>query len=114
MRIVFACVTFAVLGLSWSALATPLTSDEAVELVQTEVGDRILRVSPAQASDGRETFRIRLINEDGRMYTLEVDAESGDMREIATGPLVIPRGAPPPNDSSEPETVSQEQDPCAS
>ena len=114
MRIVFACATLTVLLLSWSALAGPLTSDEAVMLVRNEVSDRVLRVTPALSSDGRDTYRIRLIDEDGRMYTLEVDAESGDMREIATGPMVLPRGAPPAEDTSAPEPASEEQNPCAS
>lgn len=114
MRLALQQIAVAALFSSLSAYAADLTLDDAVTQIGSQVGDRVLRATSEIAPDGRDVFHVRLIDANGRMYTLEVDAESGDMREIATGPLVLPRGAPPPDEAAKPKSVSQEQDPCAS
>ena len=94
-----------------TAGAAPITIDAAVILVRSQVGDRVLRAKPGMSTDGREVYLVRLLREDGGMYTLEVDAESGSMKEIATGPLIVPRGVAPADEN---QPAPQDVDPCAS
>jgi hypothetical protein len=97
-----------------TAGADQISIDSAVALVRGQTGDRILRAKPGNAPDGREVYLVRLLREDGGMYTLEVDAETGETKEVSTGPLVMPRGAPP-IDEAEPDSTNEEDvDPCAS
>lgn len=96
--------------------ADQISVDSAVTLVERHTDDRILRAKPDTAPDGRIVYLVRLLREDGGMYTLEVDAESGGIQAVSTGPLVVPRGAPIVDEpESEPQKANaQDIDPCAS
>ncbi len=85
----------AALGLAGLALAAPelalarrgdgpsgarIGLDEAVAMVHGRYGGRILAAS-AGIFRGRNGYRIRVMTEDGRVYTVFVDAQSGAMSE---------------------------------
>jgi len=56
--------------------ATPLSLDEAVELVKRRYDARVLRAE--ETKDGDEVvYRIRLLAADGRVFTVHVNARTG-------------------------------------
>lgn len=115
MRFITGCVTAGVLLVGWANFAIGLTLDDAVARVRDEVDGRVLKATPGTGPGGSQVFLVRVISDDGRMYTLQVDAETGDMKEVATGPRVLPRGVPPMIDEDAVDaTPKEDQDPCAS
>jgi uncharacterized membrane protein YkoI len=63
-----------------SASGRSVGLDEAVAMVQARFGGRVLAAS-SSIRRGREGWRIRVMTEDGRVYTVFVDAASGAMSE---------------------------------
>src|SRR6056297_4080493 len=56
-----------------------ISLSEAIRLVEQRSGGQVLRAETRRAQD-RTVHRIRVITEDGRVRTWEVDAESGRIR----------------------------------
>ena len=54
----------------------PYTLDDAVELVQKEIGGRVVRAETVQKDD-RTVYEIRVLSDDGRVRTIEVDMLNG-------------------------------------
>jgi uncharacterized membrane protein YkoI len=81
-----ALVTPAALAASGSALppepataatrAEGLTLDEAVARAEKKYSARVVRAEE-KTSDGRRTYRIRLLSDDGRVFDVTVDAATG-------------------------------------
>jgi uncharacterized membrane protein YkoI len=84
------------LGTSGTAIAAPWRSapsaapfetmqrramslDEAVALVQSRYEAKVVKAETVQQR-GREVHRIRLLSPDGRVWTVSVDAASGEIR----------------------------------
>ena len=59
--------------------AAELSLDEAVALVRERTGGRVVRAGPRQDGD-RLFYDVRVVTEDGRVRTYEVDAANGAMR----------------------------------
>lgn len=57
-------------------LAGGLSLDEAIERVQRQFGARVVRAEAREAR-GRTVYVLRLLSEDGRVWTVRVDAQSG-------------------------------------
>jgi hypothetical protein len=66
-------------GLVRVAEADGLTIEEAIERVEARFGGRVVRAETRER-DGRRVHRLRLLSEDGRVRTVEVDAETGRIR----------------------------------
>ncbi len=56
--------------------ATPLSLDDAVELVKRRYEARVLRAEQAKEGDD-VVYRIRLLAADGRVFTVRVNARTG-------------------------------------
>jgi uncharacterized membrane protein YkoI len=50
--------------------------DDAITLVKEKVGGRVLRAETLQ-HDNRTVYQVRIITDDGRVRTINVDAQSG-------------------------------------
>jgi uncharacterized membrane protein YkoI len=59
-----------------SAPRPPYTLDEAVMLVKEKTAGRVLRAETQQRGE-RTIHRIRVITDDGRVRTIDVDAQRG-------------------------------------
>jgi uncharacterized membrane protein YkoI len=53
-----------------------MSLDEAAEMVRSRFNARVVRAE-TQQSDGRISYRFKLLSEDGRVFAVRVDAESG-------------------------------------
>jgi len=56
-----------------------MSLDEAVALVQSRYDAKVVKAETVQQR-GREVHRIRLLSPDGRVWTVSVDAASGEIR----------------------------------
>ena len=56
-----------------------ISLDEAVALVQSRYDAKVVKAETVQQR-GRDVHRIRLLSPDGRVWTVTVDAASGEMR----------------------------------
>ena len=50
--------------------------DDAITLVKEKIGGRVLRAETLQ-HDNRTVYQVRIITDDGRVRTINVDAQSG-------------------------------------
>jgi len=50
--------------------------DDAVALVKEQIGGRVLRAETTLRED-RTVYQIRIITDDGRVRTIDVDAQNG-------------------------------------
>jgi uncharacterized membrane protein YkoI len=50
--------------------------DDAITLVKEEIGGRVLRAETLQR-DNRTVYQVRIITDDGRVRTINVDAQNG-------------------------------------
>jgi uncharacterized membrane protein YkoI len=57
-----------------------LSQDAAVEMAQRRYHARAVRVETKREGD-RTVYRIRLLSPDGRVFTVAVNADSGEIRE---------------------------------
>jgi uncharacterized membrane protein YkoI len=62
------------------AAQAPLSLDQAVSKVRQQTGGQVVRAETKQA-DGRTVHVIRILTGEGRVRTLEVDAQSGAISE---------------------------------
>jgi uncharacterized membrane protein YkoI len=53
-----------------------ISLDEAVDLAQRRFNARVVRADVSEA-DGRRVYVLRLLSENGRVWTVRVDAQSG-------------------------------------
>ncbi len=53
-----------------------MSLDEAVQMVQRRFNARVVRAE-ARSDDGRTVYRLRLMNDEGKVWTVQVDAQSG-------------------------------------
>lgn len=56
-----------------------ISLDQAVAMAERRYHARVVRAD-SRESDGRIVYVLRLLNESGRVWTVKVDATSGDMR----------------------------------
>ncbi|HSN71920.1 MAG TPA: PepSY domain-containing protein [Steroidobacteraceae bacterium] len=56
-----------------------ITLDEAVALVQARYDAKVVKAETVEQR-GRTVHRIRLLSADGRVWTVSVDAQSGELR----------------------------------
>ncbi|MEM7282907.1 MAG: PepSY domain-containing protein [Pseudomonadota bacterium] len=56
-----------------------MSLDEAVNLVRSRVGGKVIR-SETVSRNGKRTHKVRVLTKDGRMKTYHVDASTGRMR----------------------------------
>lgn len=56
-----------------------LSLDEAVRMVQQRYGARVVRAE-TRSEGGRAVYHLRLLNSDGRVWTVRVDAQSGAVK----------------------------------
>lgn len=62
-----------------SAQADGMSLDRAVDMVQKRFNARVVRAE--EKRDGGQTvYRIRLLSEDGRVFTVNVDPRTGEIR----------------------------------
>jgi len=74
-------------GGSASAHRAPLTAvhrdgvslDEAVSRAERQFGARVVRTE-VQDEDGRKVYVLKLLSDDGRVFTVRIDAATGSMR----------------------------------
>ena len=65
-----------------SAVATPrdgISLDEAVSRAERQYHARVVRTE-VQDEDGRKVYVLKLLSEDGRVFTVRIDAQSGRSR----------------------------------
>ncbi len=53
-----------------------MSLDEAVQMVQRRFNARVVRAEPRN-EDGRTVYRMLLMNSEGKVWTVHVDAQSG-------------------------------------
>ena len=58
------------------AQTPPYTLDEAVALVKKKIGGRVVRAETTQ-KDERTIYEIRILSDDGRVRTIDVDMHDG-------------------------------------
>jgi uncharacterized membrane protein YkoI len=63
-------------GLAVTQAAGGMSLDEAVDLAQRRFNARVVRADVSEA-DGRRVYVLRLLSENGRVWTVRVDAQSG-------------------------------------
>lgn len=56
-----------------------LSLDDAVQMVQQRYGARVVRAE-TRSEGGRAVYHLRLLNSDGRVWTVRVDAQSGAVK----------------------------------
>ena len=56
-----------------------ISLDQAVAMAERRYNARVVRAD-SRESDGHIVYVLRLLNESGRVWTVKVDATSGDMR----------------------------------
>lgn len=61
-----------------SAERAGMSLDEAVQMVQRRFNARVVRAE-ARSEDGRTVYRLRLMNDEGKVWTVHVDAQSGSV-----------------------------------
>jgi len=54
-----------------------LSVDRVIEQVESRYKARAVRVENKRTKDGRAYYEIRLLSDEGRVWTIKVDAESG-------------------------------------
>lgn len=55
-----------------------MSLDEAVQMVQRRFNARVVRAE-TRSEDGRTVYRLRLMNDEGKVWTVHVDAQSGSV-----------------------------------
>ena len=55
-----------------------ISLDQAIKMVESRYKARVVRAE-ARKGDGRTIYVLRLLNESGRVWTVRVDAESGQI-----------------------------------
>jgi uncharacterized membrane protein YkoI len=53
-----------------------MSLDQAAEMVRSRFNARVVRAD-TQDNDGHITYRFKLLSDDGRVFAVRVDAESG-------------------------------------
>jgi uncharacterized membrane protein YkoI len=61
-----------------AAAATNLSMDEAVKMVEKRFHARVVKAE-TQRDNGRTVYLLRLLNDAGRVWTVHVDAASGNI-----------------------------------
>src|SRR5262249_26653935 len=56
-----------------------ISLDQAVQMVQRRFNARVVRAESRQ-DGGRTVYHLRLLNSEGKVWTVEVDAASGSVR----------------------------------
>ena len=56
-----------------------MTLDQAVQMVQQRYGARVVRAE-TKSEGGRTVYVLKLLNDDGRVWTVRVDAQSGSVQ----------------------------------
>ena len=55
-----------------------MSLDQAVQMAQSRFGARVVKAETVRAGD-RRVHQIRLLNQQGKVWTVRVDAETGQM-----------------------------------
>lgn len=66
-------------NLSWRLAFGALTLDQAVRMAQARYGARVVRADTERNGD-RVYYRLRLLSSDGRVFSVRVDAQTGEMQ----------------------------------
>lgn len=56
-----------------------MSLDDAVQMVQQRYNARVVRAE-SRHEDGRTVYYLRLLNSEGRVWTVRVDAQSGSVK----------------------------------
>lgn len=66
-------------NLRWHLAFGGLTLDQAVRMAQARYGARVVRADTERNGD-RVYYRLRLLSSDGRVFSVRVDAQTGEMQ----------------------------------
>ncbi len=66
-------------GLAPPALSSSIGPDRAAAIARAQTGGRVLDVRPVP-NGGRESFAVRLLLDAGRVRTVVIDGQSGQLR----------------------------------
>ena len=63
----------------WAEMHDGVSLDEAVSRAERQYRARVVRTD-VQDEDGRKVYVLKLLSEDGRVFTVRIDAATGRMR----------------------------------
>ena len=63
----------------WAIVNDGISLDEAVSRAERQYQARVVRTD-VQDEDGRKVYVLKLLSEDGRVFTVRIDAATGRMR----------------------------------